>query len=369
MEATVTPATGRSPNSAVTCLYALRGPPTRPFWRRGAGGRARGHHAVGHPAARHDLALLVHRQGLDRCGADVDANGDRVRIGTHESDTGVMITSLSGRRPPSKESYAHDIAPPKALVTAAVNGTRSSTSSTAGRYVLDLARPAQPAHLQRRATGAERVAARGRTSSSSRAIRARGALGTQLNHRGCCSCRRPERSGRPGCHARGVPCSRPEGRNQTRWPEFALALLFAATAADASPAQPRRPQKADRPRRKIPYQRYRPRSWPGRRWARLGPVRRRCCVALRAASASRRPRPRPIPPDATSSIDELPGSLSMHFGPRAGDRGATGMQIVDADAFARMRDGVVDLTPPGRDPRHRTRSWPPSPRARSVPPD
>ena len=35
-------ATGRSPSSAGTARKAFRGPPTRPFWRRGGGGRVRG---------------------------------------------------------------------------------------------------------------------------------------------------------------------------------------------------------------------------------------------------------------------------------------------------------------------------------------
>ena len=52
------------------------------------------HDVVRHPAAGDDVALLVHRDGFDRRGADVDPDGDRGRGRGHESDTGVMITSL-----------------------------------------------------------------------------------------------------------------------------------------------------------------------------------------------------------------------------------------------------------------------------------
>ena len=216
MEATVTPATSAVAQLLGDLPVRLAGP--APPGLLGVVAEQVGlgrHHAVRHAAARHDLALLVHGHRLDRCGADVDADGDVVGMGAHESDTGVMITSLWTTPALEGESYAHDIAPPEGPRDRRGQRTRSRPVARAGgsRARL-LARPAQPAHLQRRAAGGTGSGRGGQHRGRRERFLRPGPVRT-TDHRRLQLPGRPDQRRRPGRHRSGRPRAagaRPERR-------------------------------------------------------------------------------------------------------------------------------------------------------------
>ena len=157
-----------------------------------------------------------------------------------------------------------------------------------------------------------------------------------------CSCRGdPTNVDVAAATAAGVPVLRAPGRNADAVAELAVALLFAATRGVVPADRDVRDGEIYRDG-KIPYQRYRAWELNGRTVGLVG---------LGAVGGALRWRLRglgmdvlaydPYAPDATSSFDELLAKsdvISVHAPVTAETTG-----MINADAFAKMRDGVVYL--------------------------
>src|ERR1700683_1965645 len=157
-----------------------------------------------------------------------------------------------------------------------------------------------------------------------------------------CSCRGdPTHVDGTAAPAAGVPVLRAPGRNADAVAELAVALLFAATRGVVPADRDVREGEIYRDG-KIPYQRYRAWELAGQTVGLVG---------LGAGGRALRWRMRglgmevlaydPYAADATSTLDDLfarSDVISIHAPVTAETTG-----MIDADAFAKMRDGVVYL--------------------------
>ena len=344
MEATATPASvlPSASSCAVTCSNALRGPgvpgPLGVVAQDVGLGR---HDAVGHPGAGHDLTLFVDGQRLHRRGAHVDADGDRSPGRLHESDTRVMMPSL-WTTPAAKESFPDMTGSrPKALVTAAVSGPGLDLLHQLADLVLDSWLDQPTLRIYNAAQLAERAAAEG----ASIVIVEGDVCGADLYEQpiiAVCSCRGdPTNVDVAAATAAGVPVLRAPGRNADAVAELAVALLFAATRGVVPADRDVREGEIYRDG-KIPYQRYRAWELAGKTvgLVGLGAVGRALRWRLRGLGMDVLAYD-PYAPDATSSLDELLARSDVISVHAPVTEETTGM--IGADAFAKMRDGVVYL--------------------------
>jgi D-3-phosphoglycerate dehydrogenase len=230
---------------------------------------------------------------------------------------------------------------PKALVTAAVSGPGLDLLGQLADLVLDswLAQPTL--RIYNAAQLAERVAGEG----ASIVVVESDVCGAELYEQpilAVCSCRGdPTNVDVPAATAAGVPVLRAPGRNADAVAELAVALLFAATRGVVPADRDVREGEIYR-NGTIPYQRYRAWELAGKTVGLIG---------LGAVGRALRWRLRglgmdvlafdPYAPDATSSFDDLLARsdvISVHAPVTEETSG-----MVDADAFAKMRDGVVYL--------------------------
>ena len=158
-----------------------------------------------------------------------------------------------------------------------------------------------------------------------------------------CSCRGdPTNVDVPAATAAGVPVLRAPGRNADAVAELAVALLFAATRGVVPADRDVREGEIYRDG-KIPYQRYRAWELAGKTVGLVGLGCGRACACAGACAASAwrssptTPTP-PTPPARWTSLFARSDVISIHA-PVTEE--TTGM--IDADAFAKMRDGVVYL--------------------------
>ncbi|HUC05868.1 MAG TPA: NAD(P)-dependent oxidoreductase [Acidimicrobiales bacterium] len=230
---------------------------------------------------------------------------------------------------------------PKALVTAAVSGPGLDLLHQLADLVLDswLDQPSL------RIYNSEQLAARVVEEGASIVVVESDVCGPELYEQpimAVASCRGdPNNVDVTAATAAGVPVLRAPGRNADAVAELAVALLFAATRGIVPADRDVREGQIYRDG-KIPYQRYRAWELAGKTVGLIG---------LGAVGRALRWRLRglgmdvvaydPYADDATSTLDELYARsdvISVHA-PVTPE--TTGM--VGADAFAKMRDGVVYL--------------------------
>jgi D-3-phosphoglycerate dehydrogenase / 2-oxoglutarate reductase len=230
---------------------------------------------------------------------------------------------------------------PKALVTAAVNGPGLDLLHQLADLVLDswLDQPSL------RIYNAKQLAARVAEEGANLVVVEGDVCGAELYEQpimAVASCRGdPTNVDVPAATAAGVPVLRAPGRNADGVAELAVALLFAATRGLLPADRDVREGEIYRDGR-IPYQRYRAWQLAGRTvgLVGLGAVGRAVRWRLRGLGMDVLAYD-PYAADATSSLEELFGRshvISVHA-PVTEE--TTGM--IDKDAFARMRDGVVYL--------------------------
>ena len=230
---------------------------------------------------------------------------------------------------------------PKALVTAAVRGPGLDLLHQLADLVLDSWLDQPTLRIYNAAQLAERTAAEG----ASIVIVESDACGAELYEQpmiAVCSCRGdPNNVDIAAATAAGVPVLRAPGRNADAVAELAVALLFAATRGVVPADRDVRQGQIYRDGT-IPYQRFRAWELAGRTAGLigLGAVGRALRWRLRGLGMEVLSYD-PYAPDATSSFEELvtrSDVVSIHA-PVTEE--TTGM--IDADAFAKMRDGVVYL--------------------------
>ncbi len=230
---------------------------------------------------------------------------------------------------------------PKALVTAAVNGPGLDLLHQLADLVLDSWLDQPTLRIYNAAQLAERAAAEG----ASIVIVEGDVCGAELYEQpiiAVCSCRGdPTNVDVAAATAAGVPVLRAPGRNADAVAELAVALLFAATRGVVPADHDVREGEIYRDG-KIPYQRYRAWELAGKTvgLVGLGAVGRALRWRLRGLGMEVLSYD-PYAPDATSSLDDLLARsdvISIHAPVTAETTG-----LIGADAFAKMRDGVVYL--------------------------
>ena len=230
---------------------------------------------------------------------------------------------------------------PKALVTAAVRGPGLDLLHELADLVLDswLDQPTL------RIYNAQQLAERHGAEGANIVIVESDSCGAELYEQpmlAVCSCRGdPNNVDVAAATAAGVPVLRAPGRNADAVAELAVALLFAATRGVVGADRDVRAGEIYRDGT-IPYQRFRAWEVAGQTagLVGLGAVGRALRWRLRGLGMEVLSYD-PYAPDATSSFDELlerSDVVSIHA-PVTEE--TTGM--IDADAFAKMRDGVVYL--------------------------
>ncbi len=230
---------------------------------------------------------------------------------------------------------------PKALVTAAVNGPGLDLLHQLADLVLDSWLDQPTLRIYNSAQLAERAAAEG----ASIVIVEGDVCGAELYEQpivAVCSCRGdPTNVDVPAATAAGVPVLRAPGRNADAVAELAVALLFAAARGVVQADRDVREGEIYRDG-KIPYQRYRAWELAGQTvgLVGLGAVGRALRWRLRGLGMEVLSYD-PYAPDATSSFDDLLARsdvVSIHAPVTPETTG-----LIGADAFAKMRDGVVYL--------------------------
>ncbi|HEY1826498.1 MAG TPA: NAD(P)-dependent oxidoreductase [Acidimicrobiales bacterium] len=230
---------------------------------------------------------------------------------------------------------------PKALVTAAVSGPGLDLLHQLADLVLDSWLDQPSLRIYNATQLAERVAAEG----ANMVVVESDVCGAELYEQpimAVASCRGdPNNVDVAAATAAGVPVLRAPGRNADAVAELAVALLFAATRGVVPADADVRAGEIYRDG-KIPYQRFRAWELAGKTvgLVGLGAVGRALRWRLRGLGMDVLAYD-PYAPDATSSLDELferSDVISIHA-PVTED--TTGM--INADAFAKMRDGVVYL--------------------------
>ena len=231
---------------------------------------------------------------------------------------------------------------PKALVTAAVSGPGLDLLHQLADLVLDSWLDQPSLRIYNAAQLAERAAAEG----ANIVIVESDVCGADLYEQpimAVCSCRGdPTNVDVAAATAAGVPVLRAPGRNADAVAELAVALLFAATRGVVPADRDVREGEIYRDG-KIPYQRYRAWELNGRTvgLVGLGAVGRRAALAP-AWPRHGRPRLRPVRTGRHQLVRRAAGQrsdvISVHA-PVTPE--TTGM--INADAFAKMRDGVVYL--------------------------
>ncbi|HXZ62625.1 MAG TPA: NAD(P)-dependent oxidoreductase, partial [Acidimicrobiales bacterium] len=230
---------------------------------------------------------------------------------------------------------------PKALVTAAVRGPGLDLLHQLADLVVDswLDQPTL------RIYNAQQLAERTRAEGASIVIVESDRCGTELYEQpmiAVCSCRGdPNNVDVAAATAAGVPVLRAPGRNADAVAELAVALLFAATRGVVGADRDVRLGEIYRDGT-IPYQRFRAWELAGRTagLVGLGAVGRALRWRLRGLGMEVLSYD-PYAPDATSTFEEVlerSDVVSIHA-PVTEE--TTGM--IDAEAFAKMRDGVVYL--------------------------
>ena len=230
---------------------------------------------------------------------------------------------------------------PKALVTAAVSGPGLDLLHQLADLVLDSWLDQPTLRIYNAQQLAERVAAEEATI----VIVESDVCGAELYEQpiiAVCSCRGdPNNVDVPAATAAGVPVLRAPGRNADAVAELAVALLFAATRGVVPADKDVREGEVYRDG-KIPYQRYRAWELAGKTvgLVGLGAVGRALRWRLRGLGMEVLAYD-PYAADATSTLDDLfarSDVISIHAPVTAETTG-----MIDADAFAKMRDGVVYL--------------------------
>jgi D-3-phosphoglycerate dehydrogenase / 2-oxoglutarate reductase len=230
---------------------------------------------------------------------------------------------------------------PKALVTAAVSGPGLDLLHQLADLVLDswLEQP------QLRIYNSEQLAARVAEEGANLVVVESDVCGAELYEQplmAVASCRGdPNNVDVAAATAAGVPVLRAPGRNADAVAELAVALLFAATRGLVPADRDVREGEIYRDGR-IPYQRYRAWELAGKTvgLVGLGAVGRALRWRLQGLGMEVLAYD-PYAPDATCGLEELLARadvVSVHA-PVTGE--TTGM--IGADAFAKMRDGVVYL--------------------------
>jgi len=224
---------------------------------------------------------------------------------------------------------------PKALVTAAVSGPGLDLLHQLADLVLDSWLDQPTLRIYNGAQLAERVAAEG----ASIVVVESDTCGPELYDQpivAVCSCRGdPTNVDVTAATAAGVPVLRAPGRNADAVAELAIALLFAATRGVVREGEIYRDGK-------IPYQRYRAWELAGKTvgLVGLGAVGRALRWRLRGLGMDVLAYD-PYAADATSSFDDLLARADVISVHAPVTEETTGM--IGADAFAKMRDGVVFL--------------------------
>ena len=230
---------------------------------------------------------------------------------------------------------------PKALVTAAVSGPGLDLLGELADLVLDSWLDQPSLRIYNAAQLAERVAAEG----ANIVVVESDVCGAELYEQpiiAVASCRGdPTNVDIAAATAAGVPVLHAPGRNADAVAELAVALLFAATRGVVPADQDVREGEIYRDG-KIPYQRYRAWQMAGKTvgLVGLGAVGRALRWRLRGLGMDVLAYD-PYAPDATSSLDELferSDVISVHA-PVTTETTA----MINAAAFAKMRDGVVYL--------------------------
>ena len=230
---------------------------------------------------------------------------------------------------------------PKALVTAAVSGPGLDLLHQLADLVLDSWLDQPSLRIYNAAQLAERAAAEG----ANIVIVESDVCGADLYEQpilAVCSCRGdPTNVDVAAATAAGVPVLRAPGRNANAVAELAVALLFAATRGVVPADRDVREGEIYRDG-KIPYQRYRAWELAGQTvgLVGLGAVGRALRWRLRGLGMDVLAYD-PYAPDATSSFDELLARSDVISVHAPVTEETTGM--INADAFAKMRDGVVYL--------------------------
>ena len=230
---------------------------------------------------------------------------------------------------------------PKALVTAAVNGPGLDLLHQLADLVLDSWLDQPSLRIYNAKQLAERVAAEG----ANLVVVEGDVCGAELYERpiiAVASCRGdPTNVDVAAATAAGVPVLRAPGRNADAVAELTVALLFAATRGVVGADTDVRRGEIYRDG-KIPYQRYRAWELNGMTvgLVGLGAVGRALRWRLRGLGMDVLAYD-PYAPDATSSLDELlerSDVVSVHAPVTDETSG-----MIGANAFAKMRDGVVYL--------------------------
>jgi D-3-phosphoglycerate dehydrogenase / 2-oxoglutarate reductase len=230
---------------------------------------------------------------------------------------------------------------PKALVTAAVRGPGLDLLEQLADLVLDSWLDQPTLRIYNAQQLAERTAAEG----ASIVIVESDSCGADLYEQpmiAVCSCRGdPNNVDVAAATAAGVPVLRAPGRNADAVAELAVALLFAATRGIVGADRDVREGEIYRDGT-IPYQRFRAWEVAGKTagLVGLGAVGRALRWRLRGLGMEVLSYD-PYAPDATTPLDELlerSDVVSIHA-PVTEE--TTGM--IGAEAFAKMRDGVVYL--------------------------
>src|SRR6202046_4888033 len=230
---------------------------------------------------------------------------------------------------------------PKALVTAAVSGPGLDLLHQLADLVLDSWLDQPSLRIYNAAQLAERAAAEG----ANIVIVESDVCGADLYEQSIlavCSCRGdPTNVDVAAATAAGVPVLRAPGRNADAVAELAVALLFAATRGIVPADRDVREGEIYRDG-KIPYQRYRAWELNGQTvgLVGLGAVGRALRWRLRGVGMDVLAYD-PYAPDATSSFDELLAKSDVISVHAPVTEETTGM--INADAFDKMRDGVVYL--------------------------
>ena len=248
---------------------------------------------------------------------------------------------MDDARPHQESSTDMTGSRPKALVTAAVSGPGLDLLHELADLVLDSWLDQPSLRIYNAAQLAERAAAEG----ASIVIVESDVCGADLYEQpiiAVCSCRGdPTNVDVAAATAAGVPVLRAPGRNADAVAELAVALLFAATRGVVPADRDVREGEIYRDG-KIPYQRYRAWELAGQTvgLVGLGAVGRALRWRLRGLGMDVLAYD-PYAADATSSFDELLARSDVISVHAPVTEETTGM--IDADAFAKMRDGVVYL--------------------------